>query len=383
MVAILTPGYLKWDGLKFLTDPGGSGPTGPTGDTGPAGSGIDGGFSATLYVDGYNGDDNTAVRGSLGYRYKTISAALLDAQSGDRVEIGSGTYLERIFIPNINTLAITGHGVDITVINGTNIDSEPSLILTDGYLNNRKLTIENLTILDTNFQTIDITTNPDMDTVAINNCKFISDSNVSGAIQGCYNVKLNNIYVEQFSLLQCVNTVINDCILDGSLSINIDPDNTYPTGAGAFYTYIYGTKTGIFTLSNLAKVYAYNSNFGKTTAAFTQRIILGSPTSGYLESSSKHTSVKITCTTTYENFEYCASLRGAICDSLELVHANVEDGYIITADTYGMTCPLITLNTETYTNAPLVSYIGSEDSLAITLLNTLDSMGLIKKSLPA
>lgn len=78
----------------------------------------DAGLSNYVYVDGVNGNDATAVRGSLLNPFLTIQAALDAAQAGDTVLINPGTYSENLVMPATNNLVIQGSGKQNTIIDG-------------------------------------------------------------------------------------------------------------------------------------------------------------------------------------------------------------------------------------------------------------------------
>jgi len=78
MGSILTPGYVKWDGFKYVLDPtlqgppGPAGPAGPQGPAGPAGPGGSGNIisaAVTITVDPVNGNDANPFPGP----WKTIA----------------------------------------------------------------------------------------------------------------------------------------------------------------------------------------------------------------------------------------------------------------------------------------------------------------------
>lgn len=72
-----------------------------------------------VYVDDVNGVDASGVRGRLDKPYKTISAALAVAQSGDTVFVGPGTYAQSSALVLPANVSVYGSGVDVTIITGT------------------------------------------------------------------------------------------------------------------------------------------------------------------------------------------------------------------------------------------------------------------------
>jgi len=75
--------------------------------------------STTVRVD-KAGNDATGSRG--GSPYLTIAAALAAAQSGDTVEIGTGTWTEAVTLPDVASLCIRGQGL-ATVITQASADA--------------------------------------------------------------------------------------------------------------------------------------------------------------------------------------------------------------------------------------------------------------------
>src|ERR1700722_10649996 len=129
MGSILTPGFIYWDGFKYVLDPlsavaGPIGPIGPEGPSGPpGGEGI--GLGNILYV-GKAGNDTTGD-GSFDNPYLTINKAntvLKNKTLGPSgqlwsILIGPGTYSENIaIIPNASYLGFDESAIS-TIINGS------------------------------------------------------------------------------------------------------------------------------------------------------------------------------------------------------------------------------------------------------------------------
>lgn len=91
--------------------------------SGPAGSGDgDSGSaaitqSAQLFVD-TAGDDGTGTRGRLDLPYATVGAALADAQAGDTIHIGAGSFAGNLTI-SLDNLTLRGAGMAATTITYT------------------------------------------------------------------------------------------------------------------------------------------------------------------------------------------------------------------------------------------------------------------------
>jgi hypothetical protein len=67
-------------------------------------------FRDVLFVDGTNGNNATAQRGSLVLKYATVQAALTAAQTGDTIWVSPGLYTEDITWPVTERLTLRGMG---------------------------------------------------------------------------------------------------------------------------------------------------------------------------------------------------------------------------------------------------------------------------------
>lgn len=76
----------------------------------------DTGWANILFVDGTDGNDDSAKRGSITFKYQTIQAALDAALASDVVWVGPGTYTEDITWPNVNNVTLQGVGPQSTFI---------------------------------------------------------------------------------------------------------------------------------------------------------------------------------------------------------------------------------------------------------------------------
>ena len=84
----------------------------------------DSGLANTLFVDGVTGDNDTAQRGSLVFKYLTIQAALDAALAGDTVWITPGVYVEDLTWPDTNNITLKGTSNTSTQItNDTAVDT--------------------------------------------------------------------------------------------------------------------------------------------------------------------------------------------------------------------------------------------------------------------
>lgn len=102
---------------------------------------VETGWDGILFVDATDGNDATAKRGSLTFKYQTIQAALDDAQDSDIVWVGPGTYAEALTWPvdaNGVTLQgvgrssiVTAGGTDRTITIAPTADTVRSLFIRD------------------------------------------------------------------------------------------------------------------------------------------------------------------------------------------------------------------------------------------------------------
>jgi len=113
-----------YDGFGNSLDLGFLGPTGPTGATGP--QGIPAPTGNTLTVDSVYGDDAAAALDPNSTQFKTISAALLSASSGDLVIVNAGVYNESIVMPD--NVSLQGAAAQSVVIQRLGVTQSTTLI---------------------------------------------------------------------------------------------------------------------------------------------------------------------------------------------------------------------------------------------------------------
>ena len=126
MGAFLIPGYLRWDGFKFVTDPNIEiiGPAGPPGPQGPPGSGGGEITQANILYVAQNGSDLTGD-GSIGKPFATYGHA-------STVAIGLGAappsnlYMVQFSPGNYAENVVAKNGVCITGFGGFNTNSRSS-----------------------------------------------------------------------------------------------------------------------------------------------------------------------------------------------------------------------------------------------------------------
>jgi hypothetical protein len=112
------------------------GPTGPIGPTGVPGTATNTGATGstgpipqignTLIVDGVYGNNTTAAADPTRYPFLTINSALSNVSSGQTVFIRSGTYNEKITVPN--GIALRGANVQTVIVQQLNTTSNTTLL---------------------------------------------------------------------------------------------------------------------------------------------------------------------------------------------------------------------------------------------------------------
>jgi hypothetical protein len=115
-------------GPQGVTGPTGPCCTGPTGPIGPAGSG--GGsvlsFGNLLRVDSIYGNDVSGAAAKYTNPFKTITAALTSATSGDEVFILPGTYNETLNL--VSNVAVRGANAQTTIIQKLAVTTNTTLV---------------------------------------------------------------------------------------------------------------------------------------------------------------------------------------------------------------------------------------------------------------
>ena len=146
--AIGDTGPTGWTGRTGPT--GWTGPTGMTGFTGP--SGIFGPLGNMLRVDAVNGNDTNANAASpyFSVPFKTITAALAKATSGQTVWVLPGTYSEAINVPA--GVSVRGASVQTTTVQLLNVVADTTLVT----LNNQSR-LEDMTMTLTSASNVNLT----------------------------------------------------------------------------------------------------------------------------------------------------------------------------------------------------------------------------------
>lgn len=106
------------------------------------------GLANTLYVDLLTGDNATAERGSLVFKYETIQAALDAAQTGDVVFVSPGSYVEDIVWPATEDVTLRGSGRGATTITNSSAGT-PTIAIAPAGAALVRATIEDLNLVNT------------------------------------------------------------------------------------------------------------------------------------------------------------------------------------------------------------------------------------------
>lgn len=106
------------------------------------------GLENTLFVDPEDGDNDTAERGSLSFKYATIMGAIADAESGDTILLAPGTYTEDVVWPGtLENIVLQGlDAQNTTITNATAVATVRVVPTVDTVLN---VTIKDVTIENT------------------------------------------------------------------------------------------------------------------------------------------------------------------------------------------------------------------------------------------
>jgi len=160
----------------------------------------------TIFVDGTNGDDGTAVVNQMSLPYATLNAAVTAASANDRIFILGGTYTLTGTLAMLTGMTIEGGGATNTVI----ICSGNSITMAGV----NDVTIKDLTI-NAGSTAIGILGSADSYDIKIHNCEVHSATS-------------RNIDLSRCSVISIVNCKIRDSTADGlySLEGGIVPDDT-------------------------------------------------------------------------------------------------------------------------------------------------------------
>ncbi len=282
-----------------------------------------GGMSRVLYVD-KAGHDASAVRGSIKKKYLTITAALAAAQSGDRIEIGAGTYVEALTLPNLAKLAIVGAGRDVTIIQP--VTEVPAVYIPATNDNFVSVSIERLTVSAVvGMAAIRVVGTDTAELVSIKDCR-LNSTTYPISVSLCYQVEVIDCYLgpadtggdclfEQIDELKwhnvdCAVTIGGACTV--GLSVVGNPVETWPSNATFGTAEFFGCKVGAVALSGIVQAEFRGCKTGNVTCSFESGTLDGTTRNGKLTSDSVHGAVAITLANAPSPAAVSAVLRGQV-----------------------------------------------------------------------
>lgn len=211
------------------------------------------GESHTLYVD-KGGNDTTAIRGAIGFPYLTIQAALDDAQSGDIVQVGPGTFTEKITFPELAAISLIGSGSERTFIRWTADDE--TLLIAPASTAIQNATIARLSIWSDGGGAASFTIKgTQLATKGI----FVSgslrmfdvyartDSGLGASIRCAGTVRLDHVDTDALSVLEVDDALVQDSACDATTA-RWDATGTVPAGV----TGLHSNRFRNCTMSSLA-----------------------------------------------------------------------------------------------------------------------------------
>jgi len=220
----------------------------------------DTGFSNVLWVDQIDGNDTTAERGSLVFKYATIQAALDNAQAGDVVWVSPGTYTEALTWPvDVDNVRLRGSGSLATII--TTAAASPTITVAPTDIGVGSFAITDLAIANTNATqpclSIDGTNDlnlGDNGRIQIDNVSLSNVHTVALAVSIVGSMDMNQIWrgnAGSFVFNQTGNIFINSATIDDVVTDN-DPTGVEPN-AGYGSVILNSTIAGDVTVSNIAQ----------------------------------------------------------------------------------------------------------------------------------
>lgn len=240
---------------------------------------IDTGIDNMLFVDGTDGDDNTARRGSITYKYQTIQAALDAAVTGDVVMVGPGTYAPVVW-PNTQNLTLRGAGLYATVIQG--VAGAPAVSITPGATDLMGIAlIEDIAVItaDAGQFAIDADSSAATDAIDalhLSNVFLSADAGTNGLAATAFRfLNLKDVQAgEVDATLNEVSTVLAyDCEFN-QWSDSFDHTNPYETSGRQAHAFN-GCLFGVLDVSNQAWVaFGKDNQVGSITAALTDEAVV-------------------------------------------------------------------------------------------------------------
>jgi len=240
------------------------------------------GLSNTLFVDAVDGDNDTAQRGSLVFKYQTIQAALDAALDGDTIFVSPGIFSEDLVWPDTQNITLKGTGKVSTSISnataGPTLTIAPTIALGLGSLND-------LAVSNTGANpaiSIDGSADPAMfaGTFRVIDCLLVGAVNLQSINDFSFRDTETN---SALSIQDCGDGVIANCkwnsITDGYVAA---PANPPMSGPGTIT--INGTNGGVLTVNGLARVrLSKDTEVTSVGGALLDALVELAPYAGYIE----------------------------------------------------------------------------------------------------
>lgn len=251
------------------------------------------GVTGVLFVDSA-GNNTTGTRNMLTLPYATVTAAVADAQSGDVVFVGPGTYNEDVEWPDIAKLTIRGSGVGATVLENSNEYVIWSDVLST---NIRNMEISDMTLHSAGgIATLEIEGNANAESCIIKNCSLIDDGGDCGSVTLFTSVLLERVISDSRVLVSQADTIVCDeCGAGGKWYFEYDLTGTHPSAGSPQYIRAMIRNSHFdsgFEVNGGLAAYI-NGCVGALAATLTKGTVDGTNFQGYISSNSTHGSVTI------------------------------------------------------------------------------------------
>jgi hypothetical protein len=293
------------------------------------------GIQGVLYVS-KAGNDSTAVRGSLTLPYLTVQAALDDAHDGDTVMIGPGTFADGLMtIPvGLDEITIRGCG-DVTILDGTNGDSEPALTAGTAVIN--RLEICDLQIISNTSASaiVDLQGTDTSELCRLRNVKVSSGVSPSLIVGTWYNVFIESCeFDDSVHVQQNDRAFIYDSIVMGTLFLDIDYTEALPADVSYYSAFVSGTYAVALDLDGVVQADFHGCTTGDVDCDFTTTVDPvgeGGRLSGVFKSDGTHGAVQIAAEAEGAN-TFCCILSGSISS---FILSKVGDSGYVKSDLRG------------------------------------------------
>lgn len=251
---------------------GNTGPTGPTGNTGPTGAIF---LGNVIRVDDVYGNDLTGTVGGL--PYKTITAAITAASSGQTVWVLPGVYNETIDIKA--GVAVRGMNVQTTTIQKLNVVANTTLVTMRSQTRLEDITLTMTSSSNVNLIGIDSLTTADsidskLRTAVVN---VTSTATGAGNIYGILSSStatspstFNASYAVRGSTIKVQGNgtgAIRGILINGANRFSIRDTVVYAGGSGANVVGIETSDASAFAEVKTSSIYGLSSG-GVTTSSF-------------------------------------------------------------------------------------------------------------------